>query len=100
MVLASLAVRPALRAFAPRTADCFEDLADADLAPRSDAEPATTGAVEAAWAEEPGLNVEAAWILFDSAGAVVLTGEAVETAPSAAGAAPACATGAAAARVA
>ena len=97
MVVASLAVRPALRAFAPRTVDCLEDLADADLAPRSDAEPATTGAVEAVWADGPGVNVEAA---FDSACAAVLTGEAVETAPSAAGAAPACATGAAAARVA
>ena len=81
MVEANLAVRPALRAFAPRTGAFFEALPAVDLAPWSDAEPVRTGAADVAWGEEAELNVEAEWIVFESAGAAVLTGEAVETVP-------------------
>ena len=78
---ASLAVRPALRAFAARTGAFFEALPGVGLAPWSDAETDRTGAADVDWSEEAELNVEAEWIVFESTGAALLTGEAVEAVP-------------------
>lgn len=87
MVEVSRPMRPVLRAFAPRTRDCFEAFPEVDLAPWSEAEPDRTGAVEADWGDEPELNVEAEWMVFVAAGCALLTrvvveGWTVEAAPA------------------